>query len=253
MVGGTGAYGFRGDDRSGSTMTRNVSSDEQEKELSWEEAVSRYLDDHPDFFQRHPQVLTKLNLRHDVHGATSLIERQVQVLRSENENLRGQLRELLGIARENDVLSARLHRFAIAMSDSASLDDVFDNAYEMLRREFKIDAVAILCRGEGSAAFVRSEFVGEDARLQSAIREYGAGKPVCGSRFDESLLKYLFGISAGEVRSAAIIGLGTRGAYGLLALGSHDARRFHAEMGTVYLAQLGDILMHSIARFAPGD
>lgn len=232
-------------------MTQNVSSGEQENELSWEEAVLRYLDDHPDFFQRRPEILAKLTLHHAVAGATSLIERQVRVLRDENDVLREQLRELVAIARENDVLSARLHRFALAMADSASLDDVFDNAYEMLRREFKIDAVAILCRGEGNAAFTRSEFVGDDSRLLNMIGEYGAGKPVCGPRFDESLLKYLFGENAADVRSAALIGLGTRGAFGMLALGSHDARRFHAEMGTVYLAQLGDVLMHSIARFAP--
>src|SRR5581483_3643667 len=118
-------------------MTQNVTSDEQE--LSWEEAVARYLEEHPDFLQRHPEILAKLSLRHDVEGATSLIERQVRALRSENEALRTQLRELVAIARENDVLSARLHRFALAMADSASLDDVFDNAYEMLRREFRID------------------------------------------------------------------------------------------------------------------
>lgn len=232
-------------------MTQNVSSDEQEKELSWEEAVARYLEDHLEFFERHPEVLSKLALRHDAGGATSLIERQVRVLRGENDVLCNQLRDLVAIARENDVLSARLHRFALAMADSASLDDVFDNAYEMLRREFKIDAVAILCLGEGNSAFARSEFVGDDARLKSAIRDYGTGKPMCGARFDESLLKYLFGVNAAEVRSAALIGLGPRGGFGLLALGSHDARRFHAEIGTVYLAQLGDTLMHSIARFAP--
>ena len=232
-------------------MTQNVSSDEQEKELSWEEAVSRYLDDHPDFFLRRSEILTKLALRHDAGGATSLIERQVRLLRAENDTLRNQLRDLVAIARENDILSARLHRFALAMADSASLDDVFDNAYEMLRREFKIDAVAILCRGEGNAAFARPEFVGDDSRLLSVIREYGAGKPVCGAGFDESLLKYLFGLSAAAVSSAVLVGLGTRGAFGILALGSNDPRRFHADMGTVYLAQLGDALMHSIARFAP--
>lgn len=234
-------------------MKQNVPSDDQEKELSWEEAVSRYLEDHPDFIQRHPEVLTKIALRHDSGGATSLIERQVRALRGENEVLRNQLRDLVAIARENDVLSARLHRFALAMADSASLDDVFDNAYEMLRREFKIDAVAILCRGEGNTAFARPEFVGDDSRLASVIGEYGSGKPVCGSRFDESLLKYLFGVNAHAVRSAALIGLGRRGDFGMLSLGSHDPRRFHAEMGTVYLAQLGDILMHSIARFSPAS
>jgi uncharacterized protein len=232
-------------------MTQNVSTDEQEKELSWEEAVSRYLEDHPDFFQRYPDVLTRLALHHDVGDATSLIERQVRLLRAENDSLRGQLRDLVAIARENDILSARLHRFALAMSDSASLDDVFDNAYAMLRREFRLDAVAILCKGEGNTAFARPEFVGDDSRLESVIREYGTGKPVCGSRFDESLLKYLFGLNVAAIQSASLIGLGTRGAFGMLALGSHDPRRFHAQMGTVYLAQLGDTLMHSIARFAP--
>lgn len=232
-------------------MTQKVSSGDKESELSWEDAVSRYLEEHPDFFLRHPDTLAKLALRHEAGPATSLIERQVRVLRDENDSLRQQLRDLVAIARENDVLAARLHRFAIAMADSASLDDVFDNAYEMLRREFRIDVVAILCHGEGNAAFTRSEFMGDDARLKSVLSEYGAGKPVCGSRFDESLMKYLFGANAAEVRSAALIALGAQGAFGLLALGSHDARRFHAEMGTVYLAKLGDILMHSVARFAP--
>ena len=231
-------------------MTQSVSTDEQEKELSWEEAVSRYLEDHPDFFQRYPDILTKLALRHDVGGATSLIERQVRLLRSENETLRNQLRDLVAIARENDILSARLHRFALAMANSASLDDVFDNAYAMLRREFKIDAVAILCTGDVNAAFSRPEFVNDDVRLQNVIRDYGSGKPVCGARFDESLLKYLFGLNGAAVLSASLIGLGSRAAFGMLALGSHDPRRFHGEMGTVYLAQLGDVLMHSIARFA---
>ncbi|HEX9810665.1 MAG TPA: DUF484 family protein [Burkholderiales bacterium] len=231
-------------------MTQNVSTDEQERELSWEEAVSRYLEDHPDFFHRYPDVLTKLALRHEAGGAVSLIERQVRLLRVENDTLRTQLRDLVAIARENDILSARLHRFALAMADSASLDDIFDNAHAMLRREFKIDAVAILCTGEAHGAFARPEFVGDEARLRDVIRDYGSGKPVCGARFDESLLKYLFGTNAASVLSVSLIGLGPRGAAGILALGSHDARRFHAEMGTVYLAQLGDVLMHSIARFA---
>lgn len=235
------------------TTHNEITNETQENELSWEEAVARYLEEHPEFLLRHPEVLAKITLQHHVPGATSLIERQVRVLREENQQLRQQLRDLVAIARENDVLSARVHRFAIAMADSASLDDVFDNAYEMLRREFRLDAVAILCRGEGNGAFARSEFVGDDPRLLEAVREHGTGKPVCGSHFDESLLRYLFGANAAEVRSAALIGLGPRGSAGLLALGSHDPRRFRRDMGTVYLAQLGDILMHSIARFVPAD
>jgi uncharacterized protein len=233
-------------------MTHKVSSDEQNKELSWEEAVTRFLEDHPDFLLRHPDLLAKLNLRHDVAGsATSLIERQVRILREQNETLHQQLRDLVGVARENDILSGRLHRFALAMADSASLDDVFDNTYEMLRREFKIDAVGLLCQGEGHPAFGRAEFIGEDSRLKSLLQEYGIGKPACGSHFDESLLRFLFGDASSQVRSAALIALGTNGPLGMLALGSFEPHRFHSGMGTVYLAKLGDILMHSLARFLP--
>lgn len=233
-------------------MSQNLPSDEQQSELPWEEAVRRYLEEHPDFFQRHPDVLGRLQLRHDTGGrAVSLIERQVRVLREENASLARQLHELVAIARENDVLAARLHRFALAMADSASLDDVFDNAYEMLRREFKLDAVAIVCCGEAPPGFPRSEFVGDDPRLRTVLERYGGPKPACGTGFDESLMRYLFGERATEVRSAALIALGTNPSVGLLALGAHDPHRFHAAMGTVYLAKLGDILMHSIARFLP--
>ena len=35
---------------------------------------------------------------------------------------------------------------------------------------------------------------------------------------------------------------------GVLALGSRDAQRFRADMGTVYLARLGELLMAAIVR-----
>jgi uncharacterized protein YigA (DUF484 family) len=41
-------------------MTQKLPSTELQTELSWEEAVSRYLEDHPDYFQRYPEVLARL-------------------------------------------------------------------------------------------------------------------------------------------------------------------------------------------------
>lgn len=231
-------------------MTQKASSDEQQNELSWEDAVSRYLEEHPDFFERHPDVLAKLDLSHRVGGrAISLIERQVGALREANAALERQLRELVVIARENDVLATRLHRFALAMAESASLDEVFDTAHEMLRRDFKLDAVAILCRREAGPDFARAELVGDDARLRNVLKHVSGGRPLCGGKFDESLTRYLFGSRAAEIKSSALIALGNNDPLGVLCLGSQDPHRFHSGMGTVYLVKLGDILMQSIARF----
>src|SRR3990172_5504456 len=129
-------------------MKQKLPSEEFQTELSWEEAVARYLEDHPDYFQRYPETLSRILLSHETGGkAVSLIERQVQVLREQNQALQRQLRELVNNARENDVLSGRVHRYATAMIGCTSLDDVFDTTYDLLRQEFKLDAVVILVQG----------------------------------------------------------------------------------------------------------
>jgi uncharacterized protein YigA (DUF484 family) len=58
----------------------------------------------------------------------------------------------------------------------------------------------------------------------------------------------LFGAAADAIRSTAVIGLNRRGLRGVLVLGSRDPQRFRPDMGTVYLARLGDLLMAGVAR-----
>src|SRR4030065_1349468 len=120
-------------------MTQKLPSEELQTELSWEEAVARYLEDHPDYFQRHPETLARILLTHETGGkAVSLIERQVQVLREQNQALQRQLRDLVNNARENDVLGARLHRFATARGSCTPLADGRDTTYDLLRQEFHL-------------------------------------------------------------------------------------------------------------------
>lgn len=228
-------------------MTRKSMGEDQDKELSWEEAVVRYLEDHPDFFDNHPDSLARLTLVHEVGGkAVSLIERQLQVLREQGISLQRQLRELVSIARENDVLGNRLHRYALVTLDSHSLDDVLSNTYELLRQEFKLDAVRILVLGDAAG---RGEFVGaEDKKLQAVLRQFSAGKPICGGKFDDSMVRYLFGDHAADTRSSALIPLGAKDPQGVLCLGSRDPHRFHPGMATTYLVKLGELLTHGFMR-----
>jgi len=68
--------------------------------------VADYLQNFPDFFERNSQLLTKLRLPHvrDVAATVSLVERQVEVLRERNQSLERKLKELVDVARANDVL-----------------------------------------------------------------------------------------------------------------------------------------------------
>src|SRR5262245_27845249 len=102
-----------------------------------EQAVSQYLQHHPDFFDRHPQLLTRLRLQHPRHGTTvSLIERQVEVLREKHGALEQKLAEFVRVARGNDALADRIHRFTRRLLRSASRADALAQIEAGLREDF---------------------------------------------------------------------------------------------------------------------
>lgn len=233
-------------------MNKKPSIEGLEKELSWEEAVGRYLEQTPDYFLRHPELLAALALPHPEAGrAVSLVERQVRVLRDRNEQSTHQLQELIAFARDNDQLGERVQRFALAMVDSDSLDEVLDTAQDMLRQEFNLDGVAVRLTGNPRPACPRQEFVTpDDAMLDGLLTSLAArnGQPLCGAVHAADTLEALFGAQAGNIRSTAVIGLTRHALRGVLVLASRDPQRFRADMGTVYLVRLGELLMAGVAR-----
>lgn len=239
-------------------MSQKLPSEESIKvpslEETLEETLARYLADNPDFFERHVDLLTTLRIPHYESGrAVSLIERQVEALRHKHRDLHRQLRDLIAFARQNDILSERLHHFALAMIAAASFDDVLSTAQDMLRQEFKLDAVAILLTGGPEATAGRTGLVAAgDRRLEELLQRYTPAKPVIGAKLDAETFAYLFGDHAGAIGSCAVVALGSRGASGLrglLGLGSNDPHRFHSDMASHYLTKLGDLLMASLARY----
>ena len=74
------------------------------------------------------------------------------------------------------------------------------------------------------------------------------GKPIVGPlRPQERAL--LFAAAAETVHSAVVVPVGTGTPLALLAAGSSDARRFHGEMGTLFMEFIGDALQRLLPRF----
>ncbi len=237
-------------------MNQKLPNEKQQQELSREEVVSRYLDENPDYLADHPDVLIRLNIPHlETGAAVSLIQRQVRVLREQNQAARQQLQHLLTIARENDRLGERLHHFALSMLGSDSLDEVLDGAREVLREEFNIDEIAMWFNRKPRIDNARPEFArcGEAAFVEVLKRIGGndrnPAKPICGATRNNETLAGLFAASAATIRSHAIVPLGGTPPEGVLALGSNDPNRFRPQMGTVYLTHFGELLYRSVAKY----
>ena len=231
----------------------NHKPQQDEASLTDAKAVIAYLRRHPDFLDKHPELLAEMELTHRCEGATSLIEKQVQTLRSTNQQLAGQLSTLLKVARENDRLSERMHRLTLQLMNAHSLDDVYITLDEGLRSGFDVDAVAVKLFLDPGVAQVNTDHAlmqaiilpMNDPRLDGLKTVLSAGKPLCGPLTGEHIT-YLFG-GAGPLASAALVPLNidTR-LLGVLAIGSRDRKRFQPNMGALFLSHLGDIISCAI-------
>jgi hypothetical protein len=224
-----------------------------------EHALSQYLQQTPDFFERHPQLLTRLRLQHPRNGTTiSLIERQVEVLRAKHAALEQQLADFVRVARANDALAAKIHRFATQLlrtSSSAaalvliekSLREDFDTHYGALMLQLQPGgAGSFASLGEGAAHFVRL-VAPEDPDFRSFDSLFAGGKPRCGQVRD-SQRGFLFGADAVNIGSVALVPLTELPQAGLLALGSVEKERFHPGMSTEFLARMGSLIAAAISR-----
>ena len=214
-----------------------------------EEAIAAYLQRHPEFFERHPALLARLKLPHARgSAAVSLVERQIEVLREKLAATEGRLAELVRVARANDAIAERLHRFTRRLLHEVPREEAIARIEAGLREDFAaFHSVLLLIGGQPhpeAPRFVRS-VPADDPNLKSFESLFASGKPRCG-RSRDSQREFLFGSEGLALGSVALMPLGEKGSLGLLALGSADRDRFHPGMSTEFLARLAELITDSL-------
>lgn len=206
-----------------------------------ESVIAKYLSSHPDFFQRHPDLLATIQVPHGT-GTASLIERQVAILREKSRDLEEQLNGLIRTARGNEQIVTRLQRFTLELMRADGIDDVIATCQEVLRQDFNADYVTLkIIGGDNTMHFITED----NKNLDSFSALFKSKKPLCG-RLKEQQQDFLFEKNADQVKSTALVPLFNAENIGILALGSKDESRFHPGMGTVFISHLGELVSNSI-------
>ena len=203
-----------------------------------EDDVATYLRLNPQFFDQHPELLEKIHVPHPYGGrAIPLAERQTVALREKAKLLEGKLGELIQFGEENDVISEKVHRLAVAIAGARDFPALAQSLYFHLREDFAVPHVALRIWGKSVPVdFEEAGAVGEAERRQAATMAVPQCGPAAGSGFAA-----WFGEPAEHVRSLALVPLGQTAVFGLLLLGSEDPQRFYPEMGTLYLRRIGEL------------
>lgn len=217
------------------------------------EDVVAYLTEHPDFFRRHEQALLDLELPHRAGAAVSLVERQVSLLRERNIDSRQRLGRLMETARDNDLLFSRTRRLVLGLLEADSLESCARAVLDALRRDFSIEYGTLHLLTGSSLAWPQGTDTLDRASAGAVLNGLlGVGRPIVGPlRPQERAI--LFGAAGEDVQSAAVVPVGGATCFAVLAAGSTDPRRFHAEMGTMFLEFIGEVLARLLPRFALRD
>ncbi|HET7570285.1 MAG TPA: DUF484 family protein [Gammaproteobacteria bacterium] len=208
--------------------------------------VSDYLLAHPDFFERHTNLLMKLKVAHPAGDAVSLIERQVELLRNQNRTLERRLVDLVEVARSNDSVLERLHELSVALLAATEPGERVRVLEDKLRSRFGADHIRLLLfAGDPATLGLDNVARAERDELTKFSRFLDEGKAFCG-RLRPAQLEFLFAAQAPKVASAALVPIGSRARYGMLALGSDNADHFSPTLGTVFLNRIGELVEHAL-------
>lgn len=207
------------------------------------------LKSNPDILLRHPELVAELEVPHQSGAAISLVERQVKVLRENLKKMEKKMRDFMEIARDNDRLAQSRHRLALNLLNAHDLSDVISTIHSELGSELKADFVSVKLFSDDEELGNKHPglFVGsKDDAIQHFSTMLKHKNPMCGRSSDEQRA-FLFGDSAAEVKSAAVIPLIAGADLGLLGMGGCDEAKFQRSMGTDFLIQIGELISASLA------
>ena len=213
------------------------------------EDVAGYLQEHPEFFENYADLLAQIYLPHPHGGRTiSISERQILTLRERSKQLEAKLREIIEFGEENDAIGEKMHRFTVALLGARDAAGVLTICHLNLREDFAVPHVALRV-WHAKAAGDWPEF----SAVSAATREFAAGltQPRCCAHAMADTIGF-FGDVGPHLRSFAYIALHGSESFGLLALASEDPQRFYADMGTLHLKRMGELVSGALLRELAG-
>ena len=192
------------------------------------DAVLAYLKANPDFLNSH--ALTP--------NLTSFDAFKQRKLNETNVELREELDALIAEAKRNQATVEQSMRLAFTALDAKTPEARTQAIIKALHDDYGVAEVRLLLIDQADPKVPGVEVIAADSARGCYLQSVLAGTLPMIGRLSEERHEQIFGAPAGVLQSAALARLDERDPYGLLALGAHDAERFHPGTGGFLLEPL---------------
>jgi hypothetical protein len=213
-----------------------------------EDDIASFLVNTPDFFERHAALLASVQLSSG-HGnrAISLQERQALLLRDKIKALEAKMVEMIRNGQENVTIAAKLQSCTRHLLLTAHAHDLPATIVAEITSVFNVPQAAIKVWGVSDDKLDPGFSAGVSADARAFASSLSA--PYCGLNVDFEAAAWL--PEPALAHSVALIPLRAAAgleAFGMLVLASPDVARFHNQMATDFLAQIGDLSGAALTR-----
>ena len=207
-------------------------------------SVVNYLRKKRDFFEKNYEILSELKIPHENGTAVSLIEKQLFLLREENQKINKQMCELIEIARQNNELALRMHQLILTLMGDNNPSETFSLMYESLKKNFHADKAVIRLFINPGSIYISTidEFIRNDSDEKFLFNDVLKKKVPMINAIDDEQQVFLFGKHGDSIKSSVSVPLHGANWEGILAIGSFDCEHFQPNMGIELLCNFGEIL-----------
>lgn len=205
--------------------------------------VVDYLQQNPAFFERHGEMLHQIKIPHTQRGSVSLIERQLEGLRRDNQRLREEITDLMSVAQHNENIYRHFIRLYTALLDCHTTKAVVEALNHCLKEELHFSAIVLKPLNQ------HPDWLGERkplcGPLATELMHSRLGEePVYLGRLKQSETELVF--DHDPVASAALVLLDDGNT--LLGFGSTQPSHFHPQLDITLLTQLRQLISAVLAR-----
>lgn len=199
--------------------------------------VRAYLEAHPEFFEQEAGFLAAIRLAHPQRGSISLVDRQLDKLREQNQQLREEITELMSVARQNETIYRSFCALYLALLPCNSINEVQQKLQTMLTELLGLSAIAMWPLSGQQDWVPRPQPVDHDSLAELIRRRFNKEAFYFGRLSKE---EQVLVFDEGVAESAALMTLEDEAI--LLAFGSADPAHFHPNLDLMLINLLRSLI-----------
>lgn len=203
--------------------------------------VLAWLAKRPQFFQKHSEQLAHLSLPKKGGNILSLHAAKAEKVQKSADKISLTHQRLLTRAEENSLIAEQIFTCALALIGATTLPALRKAVQTTLAEQLSLNATRLILAGPESATTLPAE----------EIEALCTGGTVTLRNLPDAAARAMYGPKGKLIASDCLLHLTHNGTtYGLLAMGSTDAARFHAGQSTHMATFLAKVLGTCLARLS---